>query len=107
SQEIYTFTADDFAASLEVSGTNLLLKDVAGGTLSTVTGYNKTNWDTAYTHSQSTHVGTTGANASGTWGIAISGNAATATKLATARTIAGVSFDGSANISIPYANLSS
>ena len=30
----------------------------------------------------------------------ISGNAATATKLATARTIAGVSFDGSANISL-------
>lgn len=29
-----------------------------------------------------------------------------ATKLATARTIAGVSFDGSANISIPFANLS-
>lgn len=32
-------------------------------------------------------------------------NAGTATKLQTARTIAGVSFDGSANISIPYANL--
>lgn len=30
-----------------------------------------------------------------------------ATKLKTARTIAGVSFDGSANISIPFANLSS
>jgi hypothetical protein len=35
----------------------------------------------------------------------VSGNAATATKLQTARTIAGVSFDGSANIAIPYANL--
>lgn len=34
------------------------------------------------------------------------GNAATATKLATARTIAGVSFDGTANIAIPFANLS-
>jgi hypothetical protein len=34
-----------------------------------------------------------------------SGNAATATKLATARTIAGASFDGSANISIAYGGL--
>lgn len=33
------------------------------------------------------------------------GNAATSTKLATARTIAGTSFDGSANIDISYANL--
>tara|TARA_R100000315_G_C5224888_1_gene136141 strand:+ start:325 stop:1674 length:1350 start_codon:yes stop_codon:yes gene_type:complete len=35
----------------------------------------------------------------------ITGNAATATKLATARTIAGTSFDGSANISISYTSL--
>lgn len=40
----------------------------------------------------------TGSGTSGTWGISINGNAATATKLATARTINGVSFDGSANI---------
>jgi hypothetical protein len=37
----------------------------------------------------------------------LTGNASTATKLQTARTIAGVSFDGSANIAIPFANLSS
>jgi hypothetical protein len=37
----------------------------------------------------------------------LSGNASTATKLQTARTIAGVSFDGTANIAIPFANLSS
>mgnify|MGYP003350624352 CR=1 FL=1 len=36
----------------------------------------------------------------------ISGNAATATKLATARTIAGQSFDGTANITIAASNLS-
>ena len=42
----------------------------------------------------------TGSGASGTWGISVSGNAATATKLATARTINGVAFDGSANITI-------
>jgi hypothetical protein len=42
----------------------------------------------------------TGTGASGTWGINITGNAATATKLQTARTINGVSFDGTANINI-------
>lgn len=40
----------------------------------------------------------TGSGASGTWGIGISGNAATATKLQTARTINGTNFDGSAAI---------
>jgi hypothetical protein len=37
----------------------------------------------------------------------IDSNVASATKLRTARTIAGVSFDGTANIAIPFANLSS
>ena len=40
----------------------------------------------------------TGSGASGTWGIGISGNAATSTKLATARSINGTNFDGSGNI---------
>lgn len=43
----------------------------------------------------------TGGGASGTWGINITGNAATATTLQTARTINNVSFNGSANITIP------
>lgn len=46
---------------------------------------------------------------SGSLGIldvaSITGNAATATKLATARTIAGVSFDGSANIALTTADI--
>ncbi len=42
----------------------------------------------------------TGGGASGTWGIAVTGNAASATVLQTARTINGVSFNGSANITI-------
>jgi len=37
----------------------------------------------------------------------VSGNAGTATTLQTARTIAGVSFNGSANIAIPFANIAS
>ena len=40
----------------------------------------------------------TGTGASGTWGINISGNAASATKLQTPRTIWGRSFDGSADV---------
>lgn len=51
----------------------------------------------------------TGTRATGTWGISITGNAATSTKLQTTRTISlsgkitgtATSFDGSANISIP------
>ena len=49
----------------------------------------------AFTYNPSTNVLT-----AGTFSGALSGNASTATKLATARTIAGVSFDGSANISL-------
>jgi hypothetical protein len=41
-----------------------------------------------------------GTGATGTWGISVTGNAATATTLATARTINGVSFNGSANITV-------
>ena len=41
----------------------------------------------------------TGSGASGTWGIAITGNAGTATKLQTARTLWGRSFDGTGNVS--------
>jgi hypothetical protein len=42
---------------------------------------------------------TDGTNATGTWPISVTGNAATATILATSRTIWGQSFNGSANIS--------
>lgn len=60
-----------------------------------------TNWrillDTANFNTYAPNL--TGAGASGTWGINISGNAATATKLQTPRTIWGQSFDGTKNIS--------
>ena len=53
----------------------------------------------------------TGTGASGTWGISVTGssasttgNAATATALQTARTIGGVSFNGTANINLPGVN---
>ena len=41
-----------------------------------------------------------GTGTSGTWPISTTGNAATATKLAIARTINGVDFDGTANITV-------
>lgn len=41
----------------------------------------------------------TGGGASGTWGISITGNAGTATKLAAPKTLWGQGFDGTANIS--------
>ena len=58
-------------------------------------------------------VSKTGSGASGTWGISVSGNAGTATKLATSRTIAisggatgtATAFDGTANIAIPITSL--
>lgn len=43
----------------------------------------------------------TGSGASGTWGINVTGNAATATALQTARTINEVSFNGAGNITVP------
>ena len=43
---------------------------------------------------------TDGTNSTGTWSISTTGNAATATALQTARTINGVSFNGTANITV-------
>lgn len=42
-----------------------------------------------------------GTGATGTWGINVTGNSATATTLQTSRTINGQAFNGSANITIP------
>lgn len=44
-------------------------------TLAGITDTLVTNWNSAYSHAITAHVGTTGANASGTWGISISGTA--------------------------------
>jgi len=59
------------------------------------TGTQGCETDSAFTYNPSANTLT-----AGTFSGALSGNASTATKLATARTIAGVSFDGSANISL-------
>ena len=62
------------------------------------------------THNYTTYtVGKDGTGASGTWAIDISGKAATATKLATARTLTvgstGKTFDGSSNVSWTLAEI--
>jgi hypothetical protein len=63
--------------------------------------------DASVTLVSGTMVPTTGTGATGTWGISVTGNAGTATALATARTINGVAFDGTANITIATASASS
>lgn len=54
----------------------------------------------AWSHAEMGVPSTGGTGATGTWGISITGNAATASALATARTINGVAFNGTANITI-------
>lgn len=72
--------------------------DITSGKPTTLSGYGITD---AYTKSESDskYPTKTGGGASGTWGIAITGNAGTATKLQTARTLWGRSFDGTGNVS--------
>ncbi|WP_455758801.1 beta strand repeat-containing protein [Phocaeicola coprocola] len=96
----------------EVTGKQNLIVKLNGGTTEGTNRftYNATGAKTinitpagigAYTKSESDskYPTKTGSGASGTWGIAITGNAGTATKLQTARTLWGRSFDGTGNVS--------
>ena len=67
--------------------------NITSGKPSTLSGYGITDAYTK-TESDSKYPTKTGGGASGTWGIAITGNAGSATKLQTARTLWGQSFDG-------------
>lgn len=64
----------------------------------TLAGYGITDAYTK-TESDSKYPTKTGSGASGTWGINVTGNAGSATKLKTARTLWGRSFDGTGNVS--------
>lgn len=75
-------------------------------TETTLSVSNGTAGDFVSSISVSNHAITVNKTAWPTFNQSTTGNAATATALETARTIAGVSFDGTANISIPLANLS-
>ena len=67
-----------------------------------ITSSERTSWNSkaSGTHTHN-YAGSSSAGGAATTALACTGNAATATKLATARTINGVSFDGSTNITIP------
>lgn len=72
--------------------------NITSGKPSTLSGYGITDAYTK-TESDSKYPTKTGSGASGTWGISITGNAGSSTKLQTARTLWGQSFDGTKNIS--------
>ena len=72
--------------------------NITSGKPSTLSGYGITDAYTK-TESDSKYPTKTGSGASGTWGINVTGNAGTATKLQTARSLWGNNFDGSSNVS--------
>lgn len=85
-------------STFSLSGHKHAWADITSGKPSTLSGYGITD---AYTKTESDnkYPTKTGSGASGTWGINVTGNAGSATKLQTARTLWGQSFDGTANIS--------
>lgn len=89
-----------YATESWVSGKNYAVKSTTLAGYGITDAYTKTESDNKYPTK-------TGSGASGTWGIGITGNAATASKWATARTITlgsylsgSVSLDGSANVTL-------
>lgn len=78
--------------------------NITSGKPSTLSGYGITDAYTK-TESDSKYPTKTGSGASGTWGINVTGNAGTATKLQTARTLWGQSFDGTKNVSGDISNV--
>lgn len=89
-----------YATESWVSGKNYAVKATTLAGYGITDAYTKTESDNKYPTK-------TGSGASGTWGIGITGNAATASKWATARTITlgsylsgSVSLDGSANVTL-------
>jgi hypothetical protein len=118
-QALFNYTAGTGTRACIISGWKIINVSRHGnrtfsGTI-TASGGNSGNWNTAFTERRQWDGGSsnlnattgraslnvptrTGGDASGTWGINITGNASTATTLQTARTINGTSFNGSANI---------
>ena len=98
--EVFSGTAGTVVAALEGNVTGDVTGDVTGNLTGNVTG-NVTGDVTGDVTGNLT--GNVTGNVSGSAGSA-TGNAATATALATARNIGGVSFDGSADITLPGVN---
>jgi hypothetical protein len=91
--------------STSPSLTTPVLGTPTSGTLTNCTGYTFANIASKPTTRDGYGITdvpkTDGTSASGTWGINVTGNAATATTLQTARTINNVSFNGGSNIVVP------
>lgn len=85
-------------STFSLSGHKHAWADITSGKPTTLAGYGITDAYTK-TESDSKYPTKTGSGASGTWGINVTGNAGTATKLQTARTLWGRSFDGTGNVS--------
>lgn len=85
-------------STFSLSGHKHAWADITSGKPTTLAGYGITDAYTK-TESDSKYPTKTGSGASGTWGINVTGNAGTATKLQTARTLWGQSFDGTKNVS--------
>lgn len=85
-------------STFSLSGHKHTWADITSGKPSTLSGYGITD---AYTKTESDnkYPTKTGSGASGTWGINVTGNAGSATKLQTAPTLWGRSFDGTGNVS--------
>ena len=85
-------------STFSLSGHKHAWSDITSGKPSTLSGYGITD---AYTKTESDnkYPTKTGSGASGTWGINVTGNAETATKLQTARSLWGNNFDGSSPVS--------
>lgn len=85
-------------STFSLSGHKHAWADITSGKPSTLSGYGITD---AYTKTESDgrYPTKTGSGASGTWKINVTGNAETATKLQTAPTLWGQSFDGTKNVS--------
>lgn len=85
-------------STFSLSGHKHAWADITSGKPTTLSGYGITDAYTK-TESDSKYPTKTGSGASGTWGINVTGNAGSATKLQTARTLWGRSFDGTGNVS--------
>ena len=85
-------------STFSLSGHKHAWADITSGKPTTLSGYGITD---AYTKTESDnkYPTKTGSGASGTWGINVTGNAGSATKLQTARTLWGQSFNGTGNVS--------
>lgn len=85
-------------STFSLSGHKHAWADITSGKPTTLSGYGITD---AYTKTESDnkYPTKTGSGASGTWGIGITGNAGSATKLQTARSLWGNNFNGTAPIS--------